>query len=249
MLTAVDILGIRVQSGPVRHVIEHIDCRMLEGEATRVAFLNAHLSNVCSSNRELGEHLGRFLVLNDGVGLNLARRVLYGQPFSENLNGTDFVSAYLDGTAYDLRVFLLGAHIDVIDRTARIFAERWPRHSVVGFHHGFTQEADAGALRGMIAATRPDLILVGMGNPRQEKWIAEHVPGLCGCAMAVGAWFDFIAEAVPRAPSIIRRAHLEWVFRLCIEPRRLARRYLVGNVVFLARLGLTRLRGGRLREA
>lgn len=249
MLTSSNILGVRVQSGPVEDVVQHIDHRLDARTETRVAFLNAHLSNVCSGNRSLRAQLDRFLVLNDGVGIDLARRVLYGEAFAENLNGTDFVTAYLDRTQHDLRIFLLGARPEVVERAAALIGERWPRHSVVGHHHGFLQESDETQLADTIARCRPDVILVGMGNPRQEGWIAEHVPALCPCGMAVGAWFDFLTDTVPRAPGWLRRARLEWLFRLGIEPRRLAGRYLVGNLVFLARLGAARLRHGPARSA
>jgi alpha-1,3-mannosyltransferase len=248
MLTTSDILGVRVQSGPVADVVQHIDRRLDERTETRVAFLNAHLSNVCSGNRSLRTQLDRFLVLNDGIGVDIARRVLYGQPFAENLNGTDFVTAYLDRTQHDLRIFLLGARPDVVDRAAGRIGERWPRHQVVGQHHGFLQETDDADLSSLIAQCRPDLLLVGMGNPRQERWIAEHVPALCPCGMAVGAWFDFLTDTVPRAPGWLRRARLEWLYRLCIEPQRLAGRYLVGNLQFLTRLGMAKLRHGRARH-
>ncbi|WP_336489092.1 WecB/TagA/CpsF family glycosyltransferase [Methylobacterium nigriterrae] len=248
MLNGVDILGVWVQSGPVHNVVDHIDERVEQRDATRVAFLNAHLSNVCSGNEALRNRLGQFLVLNDGVGVDIARRVLHGRAFPENLNGTDFVTAYLDRTSHDLRLFLLGARPDVVEKAGAIVQERWPRHTVVGTHNGFLDAADEASLRRTIAAARPDLILVGMGNPRQERWIADNVPGVCLCAMAVGAWFDFITGTVPRAPGWIRRARLEWIYRLCIEPRRLASRYLVGNLLFLARLGLARVRLGRFQE-
>lgn len=246
MLTSVDILGVRVHSGPVDHVVQHIDGRLRSHDSTRVAFLNAHLSNLCSTNSELRGCLDQFLVLNDGIGVDIARRVLHGQPFSENLNGTDFVTNYLDRTVHDLRIYLLGARSEVVAEAGRFIGQRWHRHTIVGLHHGFLTEADQGSLSAAIVAAKPDLILVGMGNPIQERWIAAHVPGLCDNAMAVGAWFDFLAGAVPRAPAWIRRANLEWIFRLCMEPRRLAQRYLVGNAVFLARLGLTKLRPRQL---
>ena len=244
MLTSINIFGVRVRSGSVGDVVQHIDNRLEARTETRVAFLNAHLSNVCSGNPSLRRALGRFLVLNDGVGVNLARRVLHGQPFPENLNGTDFVPAYLDGTQLDLRLFLLGAREDVVERAAERIGALWPRHEVVGHHHGFLQEADEAGLHDVIARCRPDVILVGMGNPRQERWIARFVPDLCPCGMAVGAWFDFVTKTVPRAPGWLRRARLEWIYRLVIEPQRLAGRYLVGNVVFLARLAAARLRQG-----
>ena len=244
MLTSSNILGVRVQSGPVEDVVRHIDTRMDARTETRVAFLNAHLSNVCSGNRSLRTQLDRFLVLNDGVGVDIARRVLYGQPFAENLNGTDFVTAFMDGTQHDLRIFLLGARPDVVERAATQIGLRWSRHRVVGHHHGFLRDTDEGQLHAAIARSRPDVILVGMGNPRQERWIAQNIPALCPCGIAIGAWFDFLTGTVPRAPTWMRRARLEWLYRLGIEPQRLAGRYLIGNARFLARLGLARLRQG-----
>ena len=87
-----------------------------------------------------------------------------------------------------------------------------------------------------ISRTHPDLVLVGMGNPRQERWIARHVPEVSPFAMAIGAWFDFYSQTMPRAPQWVRSMRAEWVYRLWREPRRLAGRYLVGNGVFLTRL-------------
>jgi exopolysaccharide biosynthesis WecB/TagA/CpsF family protein len=249
MLKSVDILGIRVQSGPTDGVVAHIDGRLRQRLATRVAFLNAHLSNVCARSEDLRQRLRDFLVLNDGVGLDIARRVLHGERFEENLNGTDFVTAFLDTTAHDLRIFLLGARPDVVARTAQRLVEHWPRHTVVGFHHGFLEEADEQALSSAISGAKPDLVLVGMGNPRQEHWIATHIPALCPCAMAIGAWFDFFSGSIPRAPAWIRRARAEWIYRLWREPDRLAGRYLVGNAVFLARLAAARLKSAVFKSA
>ncbi len=242
MLIARDILGVRVHSGPVREVIAHIDDRVARRDSTRVAFLNAHLSNVCSIKAELRRDLDGFLVLNDGIGVDIASLALHGQRFPQNLNGTDFVTTFLDLTTHDLRIFLLGARDEVVVQTAERVAQQWLRHQVVGFHHGYLCEQDKPALRAAIEAAKPDLILVGMGNPLQERWIAENVPEICTCGMAVGAWFDFVAGVVPRAPTWVQAARSEWLFRLWLEPRRLARRYLIGNFVFLARLSLARLR-------
>lgn len=236
MLASVDILGVRVQSGPVDTVIAHIDDRLRSGVETRVAFLNAHLSNQCASDRRMQRDLRDFLILNDGVGLDLARWLLHGAKFAENLNGTDFVTAFLERTTLNLRIFLLGAHPGVVARAAERLERQWPRHRVVGFHHGFLDEGGERAVAAAIAQTGADLVLVGMGNPRQERWVARHVPQVSPCAMAIGAWFDFYSLSMPRAPLWVRSMRAEWVYRLWREPRRLARRYLIGNGVFLARL-------------
>jgi len=236
VLTSVDILGVRVHSGPTDDVISHIDGRMRAGPGLRVAFLNAHLSNQCARDPAMQRGLRSFLVLNDGVGVDLARRLLYGAKFRQNLNGTDFITAFLDRTTANLRIFLLGAHADVVAQAAGRLDREWPRHEVVGFHHGFLDGTDEEALAELISRTRPDLMLVGMGNPRQEQWIARHIPDVSPCAMATGAWFDFYSRSIPRAPRWVRAMRAEWVYRLCREPRRLAGRYLVGNGVFLVRL-------------
>lgn len=249
MLTAVDILGIRVHSGSVDNVIQHIDQRMQQNEVTRIAFLNAHLSNICSTNTDLRDCLDNFLVLNDGVGLDIARRVLHGKPFQDNLNGSDFITNYLDGTGHDLRIFLLGSREDVVAKAGETIQSRWPRHRVVGHHHGFLEETDVARLHALITERQPDLLLVGMGNPRQERWISASVPGVCDNAIAVGAWLDFVSGAIPRAPAWVRRARLEWVYRLCLEPNRLAQRYLIGNAVFLTRLCLAKMRNRPLQAS
>ncbi|MFC2254408.1 WecB/TagA/CpsF family glycosyltransferase [Labrys portucalensis] len=236
MLTSVDILGVRVHSGTTDAVIAHIDDRLRSGAETRIAFLNAHLSNQCARDRDMQRGLRNFLVLNDGVGLDLARWLLHGASFRDNLNGTDFVPAFLDRTALDLKIYLLGAHIDVVARAAERLNRQWPRHEVVGYHHGFLDEDSEAAVARDIAQTHAGMVLVGMGNPRQEQWIARHIPQASPCAMAIGAWFDFYSSSIPRAPLWVRNLRAEWAYRLWREPRRLARRYLVGNGVFLARL-------------
>ncbi|WP_375461962.1 WecB/TagA/CpsF family glycosyltransferase [uncultured Enterovirga sp.] len=242
MLKSVRILGVLVHSGPASEVIAHIDDRVAQRSSTRVAFLNAHLSNLCSRNPAFQKELDGFLVLNDGVGLDIASWALHGAKFPHNLNGTDFVTSLLDRTRHDLRIFLLGTSNEVVSEAARRIEARWPRHKVVDHHHGFLDQSNEASLKDRLVQAKPDLILVGMGNLRQERWIARHVPDVCPCGVAVGAWLDFIAGAVPRAPAWVRAVRSEWVFRLCLEPRRLAGRFLVGNLVFLARLGRAKLR-------
>ena len=242
MLTTADILGVRVHSGATSEIIAHLDHRLVVREVTRVAFLNAHLSNICWANGKLRRRLEEFFVLNDGIGVELANRLLYGQSFPENLNGTDFVPAYLEHTKFDLRLFLLGAENSVLNKAAKVIEQRWPRHTIVGTHHGYFDDTEAPLVRESVEHARPDLVLVGLSSPGQELWIANNIPDVGSHAEAVGALFDFMAEAVPRAPIWVRRIHGEWAFRLFREPRRLARRYLLGNPVFLARIAMARLR-------
>ena len=101
------------------------------------------------------------------------------------------------------------------------------------------------ALADWIRVVWPDIVLVGMGNPRQELWLAQNIPDVCPMGIAVGALFDFQTGKMSRAPVAMRKARLEWMYRLLQEPSRLVGRYLVGNVVFLGRVALQVAQGER----
>ena len=234
-----DILGLRVTSGSASLIVADICARISRRQSTRIAFLNAHLSNICGEHPEVKRDLDGFLLLNDGIGLDIASVVLHGRRFPANLNGTDLTSALLDQKGHGWRIFCLGARADVVVRASATIARRWPAHTVVGHRDGYF--TDDTALRREIAALQPDLVIVAMGNPIQERWIRQNIPEVCPTAIAVGAWFDFLVGAVPRAPLLLRNLRLEWLFRLLIEPKRLASRYLLGIPHFLARVAWARL--------
>lgn len=235
--SSANILGVEVTSGDPSAIRDVIDDRIACREPTGVAFLNANLSNISARDARLGSILNTFLVLNDGVGVDVARKVLHGEAFRHNLNGTDFTPYFLETSRHDLRLFLLGAKQEIAEKVAEAIGSKWPRHRVVGVQSGYFNPADEAEIAARIREAEPDLVLVAMGNPRQEDWIFRNVPDVCTCAFAVGAWFDFMSGTVPRAPSVVRRMRAEWLYRLSREPMRLGRRYLIGNLVFLSRLG------------
>lgn len=244
------ILGLNLTVASRAEAVETIDRRVIDGVPAAVAFVNAHTANVAQEQPEVRRCLNDFLLFNDGVGLDLASRLLYGENFPANLNGTDFVPAYLAETKIQHRIFLLGGRPEAVEAAAAHLAAAFPRHKVVGAHHGyFAPEANAGVVE-RIGAAQADLLLVALGNPAQELWIHRNL-GQTGVRVAfgVGALFDFLSGRVPRAPDWVRAARLEWVFRLAIEPRRMWQRYLVGNAVFLARVLRQRRRGHDLPAA
>lgn len=204
-----------------------------EKRTCAVAFLNAHLANCAAASPGLREALTRFLVFNDGIGVDLASRLLHGAPFPANMNGTDFVPAFLDRSRPGLRLFLLGAAEAVNAEAARYHARRWPMHEVVGRLDGYRD--DQAAVAAAIATARPDVTLVAMGCPLQEWWLVAHLASIGGIGIGVGALFDYQTGRVPRAPLLVRRMRGEWLFRFLIEPRRLFRRTVVGNAAFVAR--------------
>ena len=238
-----DIGGIAVALLSRSAALAELSEAMSSGRHVKLAFCNANLVNIAAADPALLRQLAGFLVLPDGIGVDLGSRLLYGDSFPANLNGTDFIPALLEAETRALTIALLGARPGVAERAAAKLAERYPRHCFRVAGDGFFDAAGEAVLLASLKAAPPDLLLVALGNPRQERWIAETLgPQHAAVAAGVGALFDFLAGEVPRAPEAWRRARLEWLYRLRCEPARLWRRYILGNPLFLLRILRQRLR-------
>jgi alpha-1,3-mannosyltransferase len=232
-----NILGVPILVSTAAQVMELLDARFECDIPTKVAFANTNLLNIASESARYRAVLQKFLVINDGIGVDIASHVLFGSRFPENLNGTDFTPDYLRNTRHRYRIFLLGGRPGIVERASEYLSVSCSRHQIVGCHHGYFPKEHTAKIIKMIRASNADIILVAMGNPQQELWLAENVEATgCRLAFGVGALFDFIAGHAHRAPTWIRAMRLEWLYRLVREPGRLWRRYLVGNPVFIFRV-------------
>ncbi|MBO0863531.1 MAG: WecB/TagA/CpsF family glycosyltransferase, partial [Mycobacterium sp.] len=197
--------------------------------AATVMIVNAHSLNLAARCSAYRTALGSAaLVLNDGAGLELAARI-QGRRFPANLNGTDLIPEVLGRCADENRsVFLYGARPGVAERAAQLLLAAMPALVVAGTADGYTLDAEEVSEK--VRASGADLLLVALGNPRQELWLTEHLQDTgARVGIGVGAFFDFAAGEVARAPDWMRRARLEWLHRLVLEPHRLFRRYVLGN--------------------
>lgn len=210
-----------------------------------VAFANQHTVNVAARDPEVREMLDASLVLADGIAIDAASKLLFGSPFPENLNGSDFLPDLLKALPAQ-RLFLLGSAEGVAAKAAARILTFAPQHAIAGTHHGFLDPASSLRLRDEIHASGATLLLVGMGHPHQERWIARYARDLGAVSMTAGAWFDFLSQTIPRAPAWMRRRRLEWAFRLALEPRRMFTRYVVGGASFGARITEQWLKGYRV---
>ncbi len=241
-----NILGIPVLAICQGEAMNLLGRLIAERRFTRISFLNAHNANIAYTDPVFAEALEDFLILPDGIGVDMASKLLYGAPFPDNLNGTDFVPAFLQASVHPLTVGLLGTtRVNAEAASAKLSALA-VQHKFVVIHDGYFPPSEEPAIVERIAALRPDVLLVAMGVPRQELWIARHIDARhCTLPVAVGASLDFLSGSVPRAPLPIRRVRLEWLFRLSIEPGRLWWRYVVGNPLFLLRVLKQKLSGSR----
>lgn len=226
------ILGVHILSGSMGQAVEFLDQALAEAGTVCTTYLNAHLAMQAQADARLFGNLKSFVVLNDGIGVDVASWLKYGTMFDENLNGTDFTPFYLEKTSYQFRIFLLGARPHIVEKVAEIFAKQYPQHVIAGFFNGYSPRDDE--LVNRIRELKTDLILVAMGNPLQEKWIADNFDKTGAVmAMGVGGLFDFVSGRLPRAPIWMRRLRCEWLYRFWCEPRRLWRRYTIVNAQFL----------------
>lgn len=179
------------------------------------------------------------MVLADGAPIVGASKLL-GQALPERVAGSDLVPNVLAAAASGqkpLRVFLLGAGPGVAERAAEKIRQQYPGVEIVGTHCpplGFEHNPVANQVAlDAVAAANPDLLVVGLGAPKQELWVAKHRDQLAAkVALCAGATIDFLAGEKRRSPVWLQRLGLEWFHRLASEPRRLLRRYATDALVF-----------------
>ena len=177
---------------------------------------------------------GADMVTADGRGVVWMARVL-GLPVAERVSGIDLVT-HICGRATDkgYAVFLLGALPGVAEEAARALRSRCPELRVVGTHHGYFPPEEEPEVVRRIAEAKPDILFVGLGAPRQEKWIRQHMAALqVPVSIGVGGTFDVLAGRAKRAPEWMQRAGLEWLYRLLREPSRLPRMWALPRLMWM----------------
>ena len=243
----VDLFGIQIDAIDMRQAVAVIREWVHDGPATCRFVVTPNVDHVVmlQSNADFRQaYIDADLVLADGWPVVWASRKL-GQPLPELVPGSDLVPALFDAASESfrvagggpLRVFLLGAAPGVAARAARRIENDWPGVEVVcqyspplGFEHDV---AETEFILEHIADARPDVLVVGLGAPKQELWVHLNQQRIeAGVALCVGATIDFLAGQRQRAPLWMRRTKLEWLHRMLSEPRRLIRRYARGAWVF-----------------
>jgi N-acetylglucosaminyldiphosphoundecaprenol N-acetyl-beta-D-mannosaminyltransferase len=231
---------IDVDTYPPKELTERLVYNSLTAESTR------HVVTANAQFYVMAERLSRFrkcleraeYVCADGFSIQLACKWLANTPIVR-CPGVDLVKDLCkEGASHGLRVYLLGGTPGSAALSARILSESYPGLEVVGTDCpplDFEKNAETlNAVLSRLANARPQVVFVGLGAPKQEYFIDQHIrPLRISVAVGVGGTFEMISGRVPRAPGWIRHIGMEWCYRLLREPRRLWRRYLIGNLEFL----------------
>ncbi len=231
------LFGLALVNAGRAEMAEELVAMAQAGECASVQFINAHCVNMAAVDADYRQALAQAdMLLPDGSGMRLAAR-LAGTAMGDNLNGTDLLPLLCRQAARrGQSIFFLGGKPGVAAAAARTMAAGTPGLRIAGATHGYFSAAEEAALIERINASGAAILLVGFGVPLQECWIARVRPRLnARIVLGVGGLFDYYSGAIARAPLPFRAAGCEWLWRLMLEPRRLFRRYVIGNPLFVAR--------------
>jgi N-acetylglucosaminyldiphosphoundecaprenol N-acetyl-beta-D-mannosaminyltransferase len=237
-MVELDLLGVRVTGQRYREAIDRMLAAAGGAGQLRTHFVNVH--NIVGAQdddalREVFRSAG--MICADGVPIVwLSRR--HGATHAERVCGPDVMLSICDeGRALGLRHYFFGGRPGVAEALGHALQARYPGLIVAGTvspPFRAVAEQESAATLAAINDARPHVLWVGLGAPKQEFWVADHASLVsAGLLLPVGAAFDFHSGRIRRAPRWMRRSGLEWLFRLAMDPRRLASRYLRTNSKFL----------------
>jgi N-acetylglucosaminyldiphosphoundecaprenol N-acetyl-beta-D-mannosaminyltransferase len=234
----VSICGVRISNFSHEEAIAAIEQTIIEKRDICSIFIaNAHTFNLAMEDRHYHAVLNRASkIIADGTGARWAAR-LRGVRLKDNLVGTDLIPNLFQTTAgKGYRYFLLGGDATAVRRAARTCTRIYPGWDLVGYQHGYVEGRQTAQVIDDINSARPDLLLVAMGNPRQECWIDTYRARLSvPVCIGVGGLVDHWAGNLRRAPIWVRRHGFEWMQILLQQPHKW-RRYILGNPKFLLRI-------------
>jgi exopolysaccharide biosynthesis WecB/TagA/CpsF family protein len=244
-LPLLTILDIPIVRATEEEAIQEIEYLAKLPEPALVAYVNAHTLELSSHDLDFQKILREAaIVFNDGIGVSLAAIMLHQPRFPANLNGTDLTPKILElSAARGWRVFILGAAPGVAEKAAQNFVERNPDLTISGTHSGYFGPDEVTSVIDQIRTANTDVLIVGMGNPKQEKWLHDHLAATgAKLGIGVGAFIDFSAGIFLRAPIWMQKLKIEWIFRISQEPKRLFSRYFIGGPRFLIRVALNSIK-------
>ncbi len=234
-MSKIDFYNVKMDILNTEETLKVFEGFLQSGSPKSVFFINAHCFNIAQKNDEYRKVINDAdLLLNDGIGIKLGASLL-GQNVKENMNGTDFIPVALEFAAKkNLKVYFLGAGKGVAESAKSKIEKKIKGLNIVGVHDGYFDDAEETKIIKEINEKKADMLIVGMGVPKQELWVSKNMGRFetVKISIAGGAILDFMAERFKRAPVFMQKSGLEWLFRLSNEPKRLFKRYAVGIPVF-----------------
>lgn len=233
------VLGFPVDRVSLDECVQLLDKTIVSGNKIHLVLVNA--AKIVKARRipELAHILRTAQFIGaDGVPIVWASRLL-GQPLPGRVNGTDLMNELIKlAAARGHSIYFLGAKGEVIETAVNRLKKEYPTLRVAGYRNGYfdSEEAEFAAVE-EISKLRPNILLVGMSTPMKEYWVRKYYDRLdVNVIHGVGGSFDILGGITKRAPVWMQKSGLEWAYRLWQEPKRMWKRYLVTNSMFIALL-------------
>ncbi len=239
----VEILGVPIDCVDMKQSLEAVDSMIQGDRAQTVIAINPEKIMKARHDPKLLNLLKNAgLLIPDGIGAVIAAKVLYGKSISRVPGAELMPEICKQSVSKGYKLFLLGAAPDVNDKAVEVLKAEYQGISIVGSQHGYYSSDDIPGLIERINESGADVLFVALGSPRQELWMEEYLPQLnIKVCQGVGGTFDVIAGKVKRAPVFFQRMHLEWFYRLMMQPKRIFRQLVYIKftlMVFLQKLTL-----------
>ena len=235
ILKTSQILNVAVNSLSFKETLSLINSCIQENKTINQVSINAGKLVTMQHDKTLYEAVNRGDLINaDGQSIIWASK-LFNNPIPERVTGTDLMQALIKKASKERwRMFFLGAREEVVKKVVKICSEKYGNHIVAGYRNGYFKDSEESSIVDSIAKSKADILFVGITSPRKERFIDKYKNMLnVSFSMGVGGSFDIIAGQTKRAPLWMQKIGLEWCYRLIQEPRRMWKRYLIGNVKFI----------------
>lgn len=223
----VDILGVKFNNVNMERAIKEIEYMLMENKFHMVVTPNPEFVMLADKDKEYMNILnGADLVLPDGIGIVIGSKIM-GEKISERVTGFDVCKNIFElSNRKGYTIYFLGAKEGVAQRAKEKLESKYENIKIVGVHNGYFKgdSIEEENLLNEINSLKPDILLVALGTPRQEKWLDRNRKRLnVKVAIGVGGTFDVVSGDLKRAPKFIQKAKLEWLYRLLQEPKRIGR--------------------------
>lgn len=236
-----NILGVNIAVVNMEYVLSYIEKNLSQVKGRYICVSNVH-TTVMSYEEESYRAIqnGSLMALPDGKPLSMVARKR-GYEGIERVTGPDLMDKVFEiSMEKKYRHFFYGSTDETLNIMEEKLREKYPGIEIVGMYsppfRELNEKEDENIIK-IINETNPDFVWIGLGAPKQERWMAQHEGAISGLMIGVGAGFDYFAENIKRAPLWMQKCSLEWLYRLLQDPKRLFKRYLSTNLKFLWLVG------------
>ena len=243
----IEILNTTIDVLNVKETIDLVEQYVKTKTPLHLMGVNADKINEVNQNELMKEIVNKCGIINaDGASVVLASKYLKKE-LPERVAGIDLMQDLVKlSESKGYSIYLLGAKQEVVEKTKEVLQERHPKLNIVGIKNGYFKDDEWGDISNELKKSKPDFVFVGITSPKKE-YLIEFLQndGNDSVFMGVGGSFDVISGNIPRAPKWMQKCNLEWLFRVMQEPKRLFKRYFVGNGKFIKAVIKEKSKGGK----